>query len=262
MNKLYKPLSGIIKNKFARKKKYQNFFKLLHGFSVSAMNYGYGSKFRESGEIEALKYIDSKIKASVIFDVGANMGNYTKSISEFLSATIYCFEPSTYVFQKLQQNVSHYKNVHCFKIALSDKEGTATLYSRESNHEVSSLINTSIDKYGKTTIETVFITTLDNFCSHNNIDQIDFLKIDVEGYELSVLNGAKNMLYKKKIIFIQFEFGKFNIDSRTFFRDFWILLHENYIIYRIVKDGLFEIKNYTAMLEIFETSNFIAELKR
>jgi FkbM family methyltransferase len=258
--KLYKPISGFIKRNFSRKKSYQNFFQLLQGFAVSSMNYGHGSKFWNSGEIEVLKYISSRIDTNIIFDVGANVGNYAKNVSKYLHGKIYCFEPAASIFKKLKANTID-DNFNCYQLALSDMQGEATFYSRKLNHEIGSLIHTSSDNYGDTITETVATTTLDNFCSINNISHIDFLKIDVEGNELNVLKGARQMLRNKKIRFIQFEFGRFSMDSRIYFRDFWQLLHEDYAVYRIVKDGLFPIRQYTTMLEIFESSNFIAELR-
>ena len=57
---------------------------------------------------------------------------------------------------------------------------------------------------------------------------------------------------------IQFEFGGCNIDYRTYFRDFYYLLKENYKIYRILKDGLFELKQYKESYEIFINVNYLA----
>ncbi len=70
------------------------------------------------------------------------------------------------------------------------------------------------------------------------------------------------MIEEKKIRFIQFEFGPCNIDSRTYFRDFYDLLNENYSLYRIAANGLRAITRYTTDCEVFATSNFLAELRR
>ncbi len=69
------------------------------------------------------------------------------------------------------------------------------------------------------------------------------------------------MLNERKIRFIQFEFGGTDIDSRVFFQDFYYLLKDNYSLYRIVKDGLVKIDGYKEKYEIFDTINFLAELK-
>jgi FkbM family methyltransferase len=264
--KWYKPFSIFVSKKFSGKKKWQHYFSLLQSFAVTAMNYGNGSRIDDSGEKKAIEFVATKllIEKPIIFDVGANVGKYAKSILDVLNgnAIIHCFEPSLATSEKLQKNLQPYGNVFVHRLALSNSPGEAILYGRQSNSEVASLVQTATsEKYGTRTEEHVTLTTIDDFCRVKNISGIYFLKIDVEGNELKVLQGAEEMLAAKNIQFIQFEFGMFNIDSRTYFRDLWALLHGNYRIFRVVKDGLYEIKQYSPMLEIFYTSNFIAELK-
>lgn len=79
---------------------------------------------------------------------------------------------------------------------------------------------------------------------------------------LKVLKGAKDLIGKNSIDFIQFEFGGANIDSRTYFQDFYYLLTPYYKIYRILKDGLIAIDAYKEIYEIFLTTNFLAILKK
>jgi hypothetical protein len=100
--------------------------------------------------------------------------------------------------------------------------------------------------------------TLDEYCREKNISRIDFLKLDVEGHELKALAGAKEMLSAGKIDRIQFEFGGCDIDSRSFFQDFFYLLQNRYDIFRILKNGLRPIKKYEETEEIFLTTNFLA----
>lgn len=88
------------------------------------------------------------------------------------------------------------------------------------------------------------------------------MKLDVEGHELAVLKGGKQMLDDGKIHVIQFEFGGCNIDSRTYFQDFFYLLSPGFRIYRIVKDGLFPIEEYSEDLEVFKTTNYLCISKK
>ena len=81
------------------------------------------------------------------------------------------------------------------------------------------------------------------------------------GFGLDLQNKDKEMLEKNGIKAIQFEFGGTNIDSRTYFQDFYYLLKEKYNIYRILQDGLYEIKQYSELQEIFTTINYFAKLK-
>ena len=78
---------------------------------------------------------------------------------------------------------------------------------------------------------------------------------------LACLQGARDMLVREAIDFIQFEFGGCNIDSRTFFQDFWYLLHDKYYFYRIVRNGLVKIEAYNERLEIFKNVNFLLQRK-
>ncbi len=106
--------------------------------------------------------------------------------------------------------------------------------------------------------EQVRLTTIDIFCKEQGIEKIDFLKLDIEGNEINALEGAKTMLEKDSIKFIQFEFGGCNIDSRTYFQDFYYLLKDRYKIYRILRNNLYEIENYNELKEIFITTNYLA----
>jgi len=110
--------------------------------------------------------------------------------------------------------------------------------------------------------EQVQVRTIDRFCETEKIQRIDFLKIDVEGHELSVLRGAERMLTSGAISMIQFEFGPANIYSRTYFYDFWSLLSGAYDIYRIVPKGLAPINYYGEHNEIFLTTNYLALRKQ
>ena len=68
-------------------------------------------------------------------------------------------------------------------------------------------------------------------------------------------------MLNKKIDFIQFEFGGCNIDSRTYFQDFFYHLQDNYKIYRILEDNIYELQTYKETYEIFITVNYLAVIK-
>jgi FkbM family methyltransferase len=132
-----------------------------------------------------------------------------------------------------------------------DESGLASVYKRRLDHH-----NINMNKK-----ETIKLKTIDSFCKKQNILRIHFLKLDVEGNEMKVLEGAGKMLDSNAIDFIQFEFGGCNIDSRTYFQDFYYMLKDKYKIYRVLKKGLFEIKRYSETNEAFLTTNYLAELK-
>jgi hypothetical protein len=107
--------------------------------------------------------------------------------------------------------------------------------------------------------EDVEIRRIDTFCKEQGIGRIGFLKLDIEGHEFRALQGASAMIDSGNIDCIQFEFGQCDIDSRTFFQDFYYLLKGNYTIYRILKNGLHEIRGYKETYELFRgTTNYLA----
>jgi FkbM family methyltransferase len=254
------------------KRKYQRVFKALYKLSLEGMNIGVGGVSNNSGEREVLKYIKKKwdrgseIKIN-IFDVGANVGHYSSLVSEIFGydATIYSFEPSKDTFNEFLKNINTelHQNIIPFNLGFGDKPEIVKLYSSHLTSTISSIYQRNLDHLdiSMDKEEAIQITTIDKFCSQSNIDSIHLLKLDVEGNEFSILNGASAIFQTGKIKFIQFEFGGCNIDSKTFFQDFFYLLKDNYKIYRILQDGLFEITEYNEICEIFLTTNFLAEKK-
>lgn len=244
-----------------------NLWQSLYRLSLRGMNFGGGDDVFTSGEIATLNILRDNIgirKEPVLFDVGANVGNYTVLLmSVFLNAQIHSFEPAKETFSNLQKNTAKLITQYAGKVqlnnfGLSDLPAKATLHYDRSNSGLASLYNRQLDHFGidYSKSETVKLSTLDNYCAENNIEHIDFLKMDVEGHELNVLKGAAKMLAESRIDNIQMEFGGCNLDSRTYLRDFWNLLHENFRMFYMRNDSLMEIGNYQENLEVFTTTNF------
>lgn len=203
-------------------------------------------------------------KPQVIFDIGANIGEYAKLLAtHFKSAKIYCFEPVPANYEQLVKTTEGLKTVNVLS-AMGSEKGTIKLYIGDNNTDGS--MATSY----RETLETIFafagevnqmvespVTTVDDYCG-GAIDKIDFLKIDVEGHELQVLKGAADMISKNNISVVQFEFNEFNIFSRSFMFDFYQVLNA-YDFYRIMPQSrLFPMGKYDSSLEIFRYQNILA----
>jgi FkbM family methyltransferase len=243
----------------------QELFREIHLIGIRGLHFGYGGAVKNSGEIFAMNYIKGRVpQNAVIFDVGANEGDFSKEILRIFdnNVVLHCFEPSETVFKLLQNRIKN-QNVTFHRVGFGEKKETKALFTHSEHSGLSSLYNRRLSHHNVivTETETVDIVPLDTFCPEKNIHRIDFLKLDIEGHEFFALKGAENMIRENKIKFIQFEFGGSNIDSRTFFQDFWYLLNEKYRLYRIVKDGLYPIDKYHENLEIFATINYLAELR-
>jgi FkbM family methyltransferase len=255
----------------------QRVWSRLHTIAIFGMNYGGGGLIETSGETWVLRAVVAErcrqIDVPVVFDVGANVGDYSLTLKNFLpAADIYAFEPAASVFQQLTANIaaaSANGKIKPRNFGFSDSERTVEFYSYTVDGNEASVLS-SIDQRLPTQVldvqtersEQVDVRTIDRFCETEEIQRIDFLKIDVEGHELSVLRGAERMLKSGAISMIQFEFGPANIYSRTYFYDFWSLLSGAYDIYRIVPKGLAPISYYGEHNEIFLTTNYLALRKQ
>jgi FkbM family methyltransferase len=233
--------------------------------TLNRMNFGMGGDFSESGELFVAKYIKEKLENEIeliIFDVGANVGNYSKMLSDLftLKTKIFAFEPSAKTYNLLLSTIVDCKNVYPNNFGFSDIETKQTLFTDVEGSYLASVYQRNLDHFGinMSKTEEIKLRTIDAFCAENNIDRINFLKLDIEGHELSALRGTKQMIKDGKIDYIQFEFGGCNIDSRTYFQDFYYLMKDNYKIYRILNNGIYELSNYKEIYEVFITVNYLA----
>jgi FkbM family methyltransferase len=242
------------------RRRLQPLFAIMHRVALRGMNFG-PSFPSESGELDVVDIAarHAGARRPVIFDVGANVGVYARAVLARLDgrADLYCFEPSPQAFDELGRSVG--ERAQLFKLALGNRNCRASLYFDEPGSPISSLFERHLHP-GKQApnFETVEVRRLDDVCREAGIQHIDLLKLDVEGNELNVLIGAGALLSGRAIDVIQFEFGGCNIDSRTFFRDFFQLLTPGYRIHRIVQNGLVPVAQYSEESEIFVTVNYVA----
>ena len=150
-------------------------------------------------------------KKGHFIDVGANIGLYSIIASSLIDdGLIYAFEPSSMTYNKLVYNIllNKISNIKSFKLALSDEDNpSVTLYKNPKGFELfDSLIKPDRDYYSEELVQT---TSLDAFILKNaiQINEIQFIKIDVEGVEYEVLMGATSILKNGKHIIFLVEFN-------------------------------------------------------
>lgn len=253
-------IKSIVVKNFSKEKYYSFWLKLLN-LSLNCIGFGIGGGVDKSGEIEALEYLKNNIMGDkpILFDCGANVGEYTNELlKKFPNANIHSFEPLKITYNKLFNNVKS-KSAKLNNIGLSNKIGKEIIHYNENDLGLTSLFERKLDysSHSLSDVTTVDLTTIDEYCSQNNIDVIDFLKMDIEGAEYNALLGASNMLKDSKIKAIQIEFGGCCIDAKLFFRDYWNMLSKQYYVYRIIPGGLIRIEKYEEKLEIFLTCNYL-----
>lgn len=258
-------IGSIISRRFYGKKAWQSFFEKLFFISLKGMNIGNGGN-EYSGEYQIPTLLNDKHppgQGLVVFDVGANAGFYTKMLHSQLSklgrnAKYYLFEPNIQLNEAISKHLKGI-NYELANIALGANEGHGMFYIPKSSVRASLIENTILsDVHPTITVIEVPIRTIDAFAQELGISKIDFLKIDVEGHELEVLQGAETLLRNKAIDIIQFEIGSAHITARHFLFDYFKLLGSGYSIHRMLRDGLSAPIQYEVLHEHFKTTNYLA----
>ncbi len=159
-----------------------------------------------------------KCEEPVIFDVGANDGESIERFKKIFSKSkIYSFEPDDNAFQRLKKNYYNKENIEIFDFGISNRDGNQQFYSYD-HDKISSLMrldaNSKLFKSRKIAknsgedfekLKDIKIVKLDSFVKDKNIPRINILKIDVQGYEPEVIEGAKYLIENNKIDIIEME---------------------------------------------------------
>ena len=202
----------------------------------------------------------------VVFDVGANIGEWTEVLMnkcgelglDRRNIKVYAFEPCTSTYERLKKAVGIWGDqVTTVKKALSNNTGKATFYAVAECAGRNSLYQ-QLDE-NTALRETVELITIDMFCEISGISHITFLKIDAEGHDMLVMEGASKMISQKAINLIQFEYSYRWINSRRYLRDaFDFLTPHSYKIGKISPKGIEFYKAWHPELESFQEGNYLA----
>jgi FkbM family methyltransferase len=201
-----------------------------------------------------------KLKEVTLFDIGANIGQFGIEFkSKFPESKIYSFEPSKRAFKELELTAEKYQNWYSYNFGFGSEENQLKLFASSSGSASASLIRHG-DVYGRDLgldFELVKIKKLDDFLRENPDKFPNITKIDIEGFELECLKGGSGWI--EKIQIIQFEFGEINVDSRTFFRDYWNFFGNlGFKLFRVTRGAPILIQEYNESLETFAVTNYIA----
>ncbi|BAU12711.1 methyltransferase FkbM [Leptolyngbya sp. NIES-3755] len=200
--------------------------------------------------------------SEVILDVGANIGCTALLFGE-LSKQVYAFEPSQTTFHFLEQNVlqSGLKNISLQNIGLGAESGEFTLTFSPANRSGGFVSNQTQIDAGHVT-ETITIRQLDEVIRSLNVPIIDFIKIDVEGFEGQVLRGAtQTLLTYQPIVVLELNHWCLNAFQRTSIPDFFDFLRSTFPILLAIDDSNYlnlhnEDESYTVMYHHILQGNF------
>jgi FkbM family methyltransferase len=199
--------------------------KVLHGtFDIS----GDDDYLREMGEefepdnvvlLTRLCNDDSRV-----LDIGANIGMTAIALSQICPrGRIAAIEPLPRTFQYLQRNVAKagFSNLRIFNFALGSSEGPVLMQGHPSNFASSFIADNYKIPNSDHFAEKVMVRRLDSAFSELSLDRLDFMKVDVEGFELEVFEGAKETLATyQPIVFLEMNHWCLNIYRRMSIPEF------------------------------------------
>ena len=145
-------------------------------------------------------------------------------------------------------------------MALGDAPGNLVLHIYHDTSGMNSVHqrNISADRITPIKTEIIPVSTGDNFCADNKLEQIHFLKIDTEGHEIPVLLGFKEMFASQKIGIVQFEYGGTWIDSKHYLHEAFDFFHNaGYQVAKVFPDHIRKLENYGQSMECFRYANFV-----
>lgn len=235
-------------------------------YSQYLMGIGSGAGVFTSGEKAIFDILRDRISQPYcIFDIGSNKGQFLQLVLAHIETNdfkIHCFEPGLITFENLAKDLNKDDRIKLNNLAIGKEKGETLLHYDVVGSGLASLTKRNLTHFGIDfdKFESVKTDTIDNYCADNGINRINLLKIDIEGHELDALAGAKSMFERKLIDVVTFEFGGCNIDTRTFFQDFWYFFSKvNMKLFRITPSGyLHSLESYKEICEQFRTTNFIA----
>ena len=169
-----------------------------------------------------------------VMDVGANRGDWANMAKRIApDSTIHCFELSPITFELLRQNTAHQPAIICNCLGLSNQRRSLTILHNVSSNDRTSLLAAPVEDHGIPI--RAELTTGDDYVAASGIEEISFLKLDVEGAEMDVLQGFHNSFTAGKIRVVQFEHCELHVLSRHFLVDFWAFFQqfafEVYVVY-------------------------------
>lgn len=244
---------------FSSNKLLIKFNKLLLDLCLSALGYGNWRGMKESGEDFFIKKYLSNNQIKLCLDVGANIGNYSKLLLEETNSKVISFEPMPFNFKKLSNNLSDYSDrTILVNKGISSKSGTLDInynenlpsfasFIRESNHHEYVQNNETLE---------IEVISIDDFIRENHITEIDFIKIDVEGFESEVIEGAFETFNSIKPKYVQIEYGWHQL-IRNVNLNYFAKKLSNYNVYQLTYNNMKLVDPKDSYANFYLYSNFI-----
>jgi FkbM family methyltransferase len=224
---------------------------------LTAYNNEWNWNFRYNGEMNALQTIAHTVPGD-IFDVGANEGQWASMALETINGKhLHCFEVVPQTFEKLTKSVGQRANTTFNNYGLGRGASSVDFYFYPDGSDRSSRYEMN-DGFRKENIS-VSIVSGDEYVSREKVEEIAFLKLDVEGMEMDVLQGFSSSLQAGRIKAIQFERGPVHGLTRCLLKDFLDLFEGySYKVFKIFPKTLVQLDYDSEKDESLAGRNFLA----
>ena len=207
-------------------------------------------------DTDLMRFMNPKLNLT-IFDVGANKGDESRRyLKMFPQSKIHAFEPGKACYKDLNRLTLQENRFSFYNIGLGDNDGYCK-FNESMYTTISSCLPLEKDNDNVTVTEKITIRSLDSFCSEKQIGHIDLIKIDVQGYDLRVLEGSSKMLNRGQIkcVLVELPLKSYYKEQANFEEIFIFLKKNNYLMYGLYNlwhddkkidhcDGLFISNNF------------------
>lgn len=229
---------------------------------------------RSNGEMLVQKCVVDAYKSGglkeprlVVFDVGANIGDWSFPLVNKLSTLnmydvtdLYMFEPVPSTFDFLKNRLgSENPALHYEPVALSSEAGESVIYVSAPKHDPNAGSNSlyAQSQFRHERQVTINKITATDFCKNHKIEKVHLFKCDTEGHDMEVIRGALPLLADEKISILQFEYNHVWIYSRNFLRDVFISIEKlPYRLAMLQHDQLWVFSEWHPELERFYEGNY------
>ena len=231
-------------------------------FKLNLSDYMQWHIFADIGDlswIEAQKYLHEN---TVIIDIGANSGAFSLKLAHKIkelklkNCKIFAFEPNPYMIEALKFNItlntSLSEIIELYPFGLGDKEEFLPFTFEKNNSG-----GGRFDPNNSNQPTTLTIKVLDELLKQKNINNISFIKIDVEGHEPFIINGAIETIRKfRPTMYVEITDEWFKQNGSSAIKVLTLLEEENYNLYAEINDEFIDLKDQKNKSKALELKQF------
>lgn len=238
----------------ARNRKYIN-------RALSAYGYGNSANPDISGESFLVGKVLPALGPKVVLDIGANIGDYSRLVLETLpEARVFSFEPLRESLTTLERLSSEFGDrAVAVGLGVGNKVQDLEIHfdPGATTHASFSPEAADVPYVSNAETRTISVTTLDAFAeSHLDGQTVDFIKIDTEGFEAEVLQGAQDMLVRHRPMAVQIEFNWHHM-FRSHSLHYLSRYLNGYELFQLVPGGMARRDAKDPLSNLFAFSNFV-----